>query len=210
MTCEQEIDWLHRLPSVFESADAEALGVSGPVLADWVAKGLIQPAGPAIQVYYNLREYPDAERSAWHQAVRRVYPSAVVVGAEILHRAGIISQVPARITVACRLSAPSTLLTGVEVSARSKRWYEVMADQFTKLSGLPALTPGQALADLLALPAESDQWVPAVDDIDWCEFDEVGAYDGFLAALTVLRVPNERAAPYLAAAQHVHSSPAAE
>lgn len=180
-------DRLQRLPVVFSVAEAsrhlpdlstKALSV---YLARYEKAGLIQKAGPRAGLYYNLVQNPDAPRHHRIDAIRKLYPSAVLYGASVLHNAGWTTQIPAGIHIAVLSRQTHPRLYGVELYSRPRSWYQHhhRAGNILPLPpfdsyGLPALAPGACLTDMRQY---RDGWTPDPDDIenpdDFIDLEEI-------------------------------------
>jgi hypothetical protein len=96
------------------------------------------------------------------------YPSAMLCGESVLHAAGWITQIPARLSVAV-ISRPSYVsLHGFDIQGRPLSWFKKVhasvdpsADK--RLYGLRTLPAPLARADMYG---NSKAWHPDVDDLD--------------------------------------------
>jgi len=101
-------------------------------------------------------------------ALLKAHPSAVLVGASVLHGVGWITQIPQRVTVAVLSQARYVVdINGVDIVGRPHSWYAAIHgrlsdDDNLAAYGLPALTPALALADAYAF---RDRWIPDPDDL---------------------------------------------
>jgi hypothetical protein len=134
----------------------------------WKAKDLIEPAGDRAGIYFNKLKGPQIESSLRISALLFEYPSAILCGESVLHAAGWITQIPARLSVAV-LSRPSYVsFHGFEIQGRPLSWFKkvhhaVNAVDNERVYGMRALPAALALADLYADPKA---WHPDVDDLD--------------------------------------------
>lgn len=136
-------------------------------LARWKGKGLIEPAGKRARLYFNKLKCNDVGELRI-AALLFEYPSAILCGESVLHAAGWITQIPARLSVAV-ISRPSYVsLHGLDIHGRPLSWFKKV--HFTvdpapdrRIYGLRALPAPLALADLYADPKG---WHPDVDDLD--------------------------------------------
>lgn len=129
----------------------------------WRRAGLIEALGGKSDVYANLvrNRNPD-----WEKALRMAQPAAVLVGHEVLRRAGWITQIPARPEVALPLGKTPSAIHRFAFVHRSDAWFDAVRPKLRQdLSPLPALTPAWALADLLCGNKRRIALDP--DDIDW-------------------------------------------
>lgn len=165
------IDRLTTLPVVFTLNDLVRLGLTRETayktLMRWSDRGVIEQAGPRAAVYYNLlvdREAADRHRLA---AARLLYPTAVVIGAAVLHAHGWTTQPPKIVDVAILERPSMKSLTGVHLVMRPRRWYERFVPELLREGDSPfeidSLAPAAALADAHAW---RDVWVPDEDDLD--------------------------------------------
>jgi hypothetical protein len=85
----------------------------------------------------------------------------------VLHAAGWITQIPARMSVAVLARASYVALHGFEIHGRSLSWFKQVHDAraapVERVYGLRALPPALALADLYKDPKA---WHPDIDDVD--------------------------------------------
>ena len=164
---------LRAMPEAFDlstfsrMADLER-GIAKTYLSRWSKAGHVLAAGPRVGVYYNLVRAPDSPSSRSVDALRMVYPSAVLCGASVLHAAGWTTQIPSSLTVAVTSRDSVAAMDGFEIALRPRTWYAAMhADLFAEKDfstyGLRSLSPAAALADLYARPG---QWHPDPDDLD--------------------------------------------
>jgi len=167
------VEVLRNLPEVFDISTMCRMtglerGIARTYLSRWARAGLVAPAGPRAGIHFNLIRAPDAPGKRAVDALRMAYPSAVLVGASVLHAAGWITQIPRRLTVAVATRPSLASLDGFDVSGRTRVWYasvhaDLVADKDYATYGLRALSPAMALADLHARPRD---WCPDPDDLD--------------------------------------------
>jgi hypothetical protein len=137
-------------------------------LARWKEKGLIEPAGERARLYFNKLKCDEVDESLRVAALLFEYPSAVLCGESVLHAAGWITQIPARLSVAV-ISRPSYVsLKGFDIHGRTLSWFKkvhpaVESTPDKRIYGLRALPAAVALADLYGDPKG---WHPDVDDLD--------------------------------------------
>lgn len=164
------VDRLLKLPFVFAVADVIRLGLAQgdehTFLARAVKSERIASAGFKSGIYFNLLRDPNA-RARVLEAARLAYPSAVVVGAAVLHAHGWTTQVPHTTDLAVMKRRSRRPIRGIHFVERKADWYRQHANDILAPgeSGfeLHALTPAAALADA---KANGDLWVPDADDID--------------------------------------------
>lgn len=167
------LDRLRELPEAFTfSGFCKLNGFSNAVAAvclrRWKEKGLIEAAGDRARIYFNKLLSPEVDSTLRVAALLFEYPSAVLCGESVLHAAGWITQIPAKLSVAV-LSRPSYVsMHGFEIRGRSLSWFRkihplIDRAERTRVFGLRALPPEVALADLYADPKG---WHPDPDDLD--------------------------------------------
>lgn len=165
------------LPAVFRGAELTVRfqwtsKTASHYLYLWKRRGLVAGLGGHSDVFANLvvgRE-PD-----WEAALRLAMPSAVVVGVEILRRAGWTTQIPFRPEVAVNSAAPTYQVENFNVRPRPPGWFKLLAPGIVRpyARGVSQLSPSWALAEMI----RSDGWGAcglAPDDIYW---DEVSDHD---------------------------------
>jgi hypothetical protein len=182
---------LRGLPEVFTLAGfCKVTGFSrnaaAVCLRRWKTHGLIEPAGERAGIYFNKLKRSEIESSDRIGALLFEYPTAILCGESVLHAAGWITQIPARLSVAV-LARPSYVsLHGFEIHGRPRSWFRkvhgaVNAAGNAKIYGLRALPAALALVDLYG---DSKAWHPDMDDLDIPEQDK----DAVLAASKLLRI----------------------
>lgn len=131
----------------------------------WKHAGLIAPLGPRVGVFFNLLKNPRAPSERLLDAVKLVFPEAVLSGVSVIHRAGWTTQIPriVDINILTRRTVPR--VDGVDLHLRPREWYIEFADQILR-EGFPRLDPEFALADAWKYKV----WRPDPDDLD---FDEI-------------------------------------
>lgn len=167
------IDRLRELPDAFTFAAFRRLtGLSDEAAAVWLhrwkKKDLIEPAGDRAGIYFNKLKCPQPDASLRVEAVLFEYPSATLVGESVLHSAGWITQIPARLTVAVLRRPTYVSFRGFEIRGRPLSWFRkvhaaVNAPGNQRVYGMRALPPALALIDLYADP---NGWHPDPDDLD--------------------------------------------
>jgi hypothetical protein len=167
------VERLRGLPEVFTLAGFRKITGFSPnaaavCLKRWKTRGLIEPAGDRAGIYFNKLRRAEIDSSDRVCALLFEYPTAVLCGESVLHAAGWITQIPARLSVAV-LARPSYVsLHGFEIHGRSRSWFRkvhraVSAAGNAPVYGLRALPPALALADLYGNPKA---WHPDADDLD--------------------------------------------
>jgi hypothetical protein len=165
------IERLTALPVIFTLNDLVRLGLTRETahttVMRWVDRGVIAQAGPRAGVYFNLladRQAPQRHRLA---AAKLLYPSAIVIGAAVLHAHGWTTQPPQTIDVAILEKPTAKQLTGLHLVMRPRSWYERFVPELLRADESPfeieSLPPAAALADAQAW---RDIWVPDPDDLD--------------------------------------------
>jgi hypothetical protein len=136
-------------------------------LTRWKEKGLVESAGKRARVYFNKLKCNEVDGSLRIAALLFEYPSAMLCGESVLHEAGWITQIPARLSVAV-ISRPSYVsLHGFDIQGRPLSWFKkvhpaVDRSPDRRIYGLRALPPPLALADLYG---DAKGWHPDVDDL---------------------------------------------
>ena len=183
------IERLRALPPVFRSSDlALRFGWSrheaGEYLRRWKQRDLVKQTGPRAGVYFNLISDASAPQTHLVEAIATLFPSAVVVGASVLHEAGWITQIPRQLDVAVLRRRTFPAVEGVVLHPRNIFWYRLVHGRLehTEGQGIPRLDPAFALADALKY---RDGWVPEPDDV---EFPQAEDAQRFLRACKTLRV----------------------
>jgi hypothetical protein len=184
------IEVLRALPEVFDLSTLCRMAnlerdVAKSYVSRWAKVDYVRSAGPRAGIYFNLVKAPDAARRRSVDALRMAYPSAVLVGASVLHAAGWTTQIPSRMTVAVHTRPTLMALDAFDLSGRKRTWYaaahpDLTTDKDFSTYGLRALSPAFALADLHAQPKS---WRPDPDDLDLedADWDEVRRAFGTLS-----------------------------
>lgn len=137
-------------------------------LARWKEKGFVEAAGGRARLYFNKLKCNEVDGSLRIAALRFEYPSAMLCGESVLHEAGWITQIPARLSVAV-ISRPSYIaLDGFDIHGRPLSWFRkihpvVDPSPDKRIYGLRALPAPFALADLYGDPKG---WHPDLDDLN--------------------------------------------
>lgn len=166
---------LKDLPAIFSLADLCRLQEM-PVEAAkvWVKRmartGLIQFVGPRAALYFNVLRYPSSPQDNLLEAVGRLYPDAVVLGAHVLHAYGWVTQIPQIVDVAVTPRRSMAAINGVHLCPRPRAWYREQQDAGAILRygespfTLDSLTPAAALQDLRT-NGTGEMWIPDPDDL---------------------------------------------
>lgn len=167
------VERLRDLPEAFTLAGFRRLtGFSDQAAAvclhRWKRKDLIEPAGDRAGIYFNKLKCPEPDASLRMQALLFEYPSAILIGESVLHAAGWITQIPARLTVAVLRRPRYVSFHGFEIRGRPLGWFNAVHGAIQhpatgQVYGMRALPPAFALADLYY---DSKGWHPDPDDLD--------------------------------------------
>jgi predicted transcriptional regulator of viral defense system len=164
----QIIERLRKLPPVFTVNTASAImgceaGMTSTYIKRWKDTGLVSSLGNKSGVHFNLLADPNGVATRRMEAIKEVYPGAVLSGASALHLAGWTTQIPTsdHIIIPARRSWPE--VEGVDVSLRDPEWFGLAKDAMKKGQHFPSLHPAFALADSV----KSGSWIPDSDDIEW-------------------------------------------
>lgn len=164
------IEYLRQMPAVFTNRDLmRKFGQTEAwvklSLTRWKGYGLVKPAGPRLGIYYNLVVDPDW-KARLPEAVKLAFPSAVVIGATVLHRHGWTTQIPQYLFIAVLKSPSQPKMDGVLAFGRPRSWYVEFSPWGESIYGLPALSPFNALRDCHIHVNEKGMWCPDEDDLD--------------------------------------------
>ena len=194
-------DRLRALPALFRGSDLTdqfqwTSEIASTYLWRWKQRRLVAALGGHSDVFANLLVGPHPN---WEAALLVARPSAMVIGVEVLRRAGWTTQIPTRPEVAIDRSLPLLGSDHFVIERRSDDWFERVkrgrgshAELWTAADAMqrtaPCLRPAWALADMLA----TSGWGACglhPDDID---FNEAAARDrsDWLRASQALGVPS--------------------
>lgn len=182
---------LEALPEIFTGGDLTMLcGWSSPIastyLANWRKAGLVKSLGGRSDVHMNLvlNRHVNAEA-----ALRRVFPLATKIGADILREAGWTTQIPSLPEVAVPQPGPIYAVEGFALTGRPNKWFAKVAPGVQHVDdGLMRLTPAWALVDMVARALDRrvrHAWLLAPDDLELGEAREDKALPVALAAFGV-------------------------
>lgn len=167
---------LRSLPELFRGSDLTVRHgfdskTASQYLYLWKERELVAPLGGHSDVYANLVRNPQPQ---WERAVLMAMPSAVLVGIEVLRRAGWTTQIPSRPQVAVNARQRHYRVNPYEMDFRGAKWFKQAAQGIVHHANgvLPSLHPAWALADLL----RDQEWGEMglhPDDIEWEVVDEV-------------------------------------
>lgn len=171
------IERLRVLPPVFKGSDLSLRfgwtpDEAGQYLLRWKHRDLVRPTGPRAGVYFNLICESSAPETRREEAIATLLPSALAIGATVLHEAGWTTQIPTQLNIAALRRRTFPLLNGVVVFPRGIGWYRLAHSWLRRSPGrtLPRVDAAFALADALKM---RDGWVPDPDDIDFPEAEDV-------------------------------------
>jgi hypothetical protein len=182
---------LRDLPALFRGGDlTRRFGWSSKSASQylylWKRRGLVDALGGHSDIYANLlaSRHPD-----WERALTMAMPSAVLVGIEVLRRAGWTTQVPQRPTVAVKAGHALFKTDHFDVLTRTPRWFDQVAPAIVGDSAqeLRSLRPAWALADQL----KDGSWELlglSPDDIEWSQISRADEQD-WRTACKALRMP---------------------
>lgn len=167
------VDRLLALPEAFSTATlctrfSWTSSTASSYLQQWKKRGLVAPLGGHSDAYANLVRQP---RPNWELPLLAYFPGAIIMGEEVLRRAGWTTQIPSRPAVAILRKPFKSHHFSFE--RRSERWFEAMKARALARSNGAGLThahqlrPAWALAEMLS----KDRCWPDIgfgaDDIDW-------------------------------------------
>jgi hypothetical protein len=177
------VDRLLALPAVFTLKELRGIGLEGNHLHTFLLRAeeaeRIAPVGKRTGAYFNLIVDPKGPTNRRLEAVRKLYPSAVLGGTAVLHAAGWVTQIPQTYDVMVRYRRSIKSIHGVKLLLRPRSWYEAQMQAGNIIHetesdfGIATLTPKAALEDA---KEHKDSWVPDDDDLD---IDETDLFDAF-------------------------------
>lgn len=112
----------------------------------WKRRNLIQALGGHSDVFANLLV---SHNPNWEKALLMAMPSAVLIGVDVLRRAGWTTQIPSRANVAVNAQHPVFRSDVYTVEARDRSWFTRVARGIDASGAVPTLTAAWALADML-------------------------------------------------------------
>lgn len=170
MTVVSVDEGLYCLPSVFHLADLTIRlgwnpGFAMRNLHVWRARGQVAALGGRSGAYANLIA---ARHPNWELALQMVMPTAVVIGVEILRRAGWTTQIQSAPTVAVSSAQQAYTVKNFTVELLPPEWFEQIKPGVLSGEGvaLSHLAPAWALADMI----KREGWCNCglgPDDIYW-------------------------------------------
>lgn len=177
------VDRLLALPAVFTLKEMRGIGLEGGHLHTFLLRAeeakRIAPVGKRTGAYFNLIVDPKGPTNRRLEAARKLYPSAVLGGAAVLHAAGWVTQIPQTYDVMVRYRRSIKSIHGVKLLLRPRSWYEAqmkagnIVHETESDFGIATLTPRAALDDA---KEHKDSWVPDDDDL---ELDDTDLFDAF-------------------------------
>lgn len=167
------IDRLRSLPALFRGSDLTvrfqwSSKTTSQYVYLWRQRGLVQPLGGHSDVFANLLVAPQPD---WDRAVRMAMPSSLLVGIEVLRRAGWTTQIPQRPDIVVQAGQRTYQVEPFRVSTRPAAWFNRMRHGIDCTTALPALRPAWALADMLV----NEGWGACglwPDDVDFDQDDD--------------------------------------
>ena len=166
------IDRLLGLPAVFTGRDLTlkfqwSAATASAYLAQWRRAAHVRALGGHSDVFMNLvvQRNPDLE-----SVLRRAFPEAVKVGADVLREAGWTTQIMQRPEVAVRSGGPKYKVIDFTLSPRAPGWFaRIKPGLEAPTQGLKRLRPAWALADMIDRCIDrriKQAWLLAPDDLD--------------------------------------------
>lgn len=169
---------LMQLPDVFTTAMlSEHLGgnqAAAPIYTQrWKKDGLIVAAGLKAGVFYNLARNNRADTEKAYQALRMIYPDAIIALRSALYDHGWIAHAPRTLEVIVERRQTYPQLYQFSASGRSRRWMAMIDYEISK-RGHPRLSPYGALVDLWAhADIKPDMTTVDSSKIDWERLHQV-------------------------------------
>lgn len=162
---------LAKLPPVFRATDAALrfrwdAKTTAQYLWQWKRRGLIEGLGGKSDVFAIKLLGQDVN---WEVAAKKVMPTAIVVGLEILLRENWITQIVQRPDLVVAPVDTAFKLDRFNVQRRPAEWFTRMRRGMVAAESdavLPTLRPAWALADMLAQEGWGACGIQP-DDIDW-------------------------------------------
>jgi hypothetical protein len=183
---------LRDLPALFRGGDLTrrfewSSKSASQYLYLWKRRGLVEAFGGHSDIYANLlaSRHPD-----WARALTMAMPSAVLIGIEVMRRAGWTTQMPQRPSVAVKAGYAAFKTDHFDVVTRSPRWFDQVAPGILGESPeeLRTLRPAWALADQLK-DGGWEQGGLSPDDIEWSQINKADERD-WRAACAALGLPS--------------------
>lgn len=152
---------LQDLAKMYPDLNQDSMNV---MLGRWKKNKMIAPVGPRAGMYFNLVKNPNAENELKMEAIQRLYPSAVLIGAFSLLEAEWVTQDQKTpdIAVITKSGRPIAVY-GANLYHRPALWYkQVGLSKNISSLGLPMIEPEYAIADAVRY---GDTWLPDPDDL---------------------------------------------
>ena len=161
-----------RLPVVFTLADLKQQlpGDEQAAMAlalRWLESGQVRQVAPPRPVFIRLGSGETPAEADLCLALRRAFPSLVVVGGSALWRQGISRERDAVLDCAVSEPVDRCPLPGVRLHQRPAGWLDVVSrvgGLHGHLHEVPLLSAEMAVADAARF---TDVWVPGRDHLDW-------------------------------------------
>lgn len=188
MTYRSAFQRLAQVPEVFTGSDLTMLfgwssATASTYLANWRKAGWVKSLGGRADVHMNLAMNRHINPEL---ALRRVFPLATLVGADMLRAAGWTTQILSQPDVAVPQTGPRYAVDGFNLVGRPDAWFDrVRPGTLSPAQGLRRLLPAWAWADMLARAQDRrvrNAWLLPPDDLD---FDLIAEDAGVPAALAV-------------------------
>lgn len=162
------ITYLLKLPELFSISDmCKQLNMPRDrvktYIYRWKQRGLVQDLGPRCGIYFNLLKNPNAHDAHLYSAIKRLYPSAVLGGEQVLHDHGWTTQIPQYLSIYVATRRDYTEIHGVQLLPRNVDWYHRVHNYIDRSGDLPTLKAEMVIADMWKNP--EGQWVPDPDDL---------------------------------------------
>lgn len=159
---------LREIPEVFTTHTLSAMlgtdsRATSVYLNRWRKEGLISSLGKRAGVHFNLVRNPSAEEELRLEAIRLVFPGAVIAGASAVHAAGWTTQIPSALEIMIPPRASTPEIEGVDVATRPVAWFREARKRPQRTGAVPTVDPAFALADLW----HRNVWRPDEDDLEW-------------------------------------------
>lgn len=163
---------LESLPEVFTGSDLTVLfgwtsQIASNYLANWRRAGLVKSLGGRSDVHMNLVKNRHVNPEL---GLRRVFPLATKIGADVLREAGWSTQIPHLPQVAVPQPGPIYTVNGFELTGRPPHWFRRVAPGVEDApGGIRRLQPAWALIDMIARALDGrvrNAWLLAPDDLD--------------------------------------------
>jgi hypothetical protein len=170
----QAAELLLKLPEVFTGNDflresGQTMSTARITIMRLKQRKWIESAGPRVNVYFNLLKDPKASMNRRLEAVKRIYPSAVVIGPACLHAHGWTTQIPQVTDVAVLTRRSLKQFDGIHLVERSRKWYTYLLAEKQLMRAQQSPFPIESVTPLFALKdakVHRDVWIPDPDDLE--------------------------------------------